>query len=341
MKKILISALSLMFVSLTISAQNSSNSQDSFKPSGKPIVTVFSDFANTSSNGNSNNAIELSRAYFGYGYNFSQDFSGKVVFDIANNAAAGTTAPGVSAFTAFLKNAYAEYSHGIVKANFGLIGTTMFSLQESTWGKRYMYKSFQDNYGFGNSADLGASVKLQFIPEVSLDLAVFNGEGYKKVQADSTMQFAAGLTLQPIKNLYVRAYYDYLNKQSYLTSKVAQTSFNVFVGYKSDKGTLAAEYNTQNGNKNTTDHNLSGLSVYGTLPFAGQFTAIARFDDLMSSKVGTATIGWNTATDGQVYMAGVEYAPVKGIQITPNVRYSKLTAGTTATSLNVNVGMSF
>lgn len=336
MKKILISALSLVFVSLTISAQNSGNSQDSFKPSGKPIVTVFSDFTHTSTDGNTNNAFEISRAYFGYGYNFSPDFSGKVVFDVANTAGLSP-----SAFTVFLKNAYAEYSHGIVKANLGLVGTTMFSLQESVWGKRYLYKSFQDQYGFGSSADLGASVKLQFIPEVSLDLAMFNGEGYKKVQADSTMQFAAGLTVQPVKNLFVRAYYDYTDKQSYLASKVAQTSFNVFVGYKSNKGTIAAEYNSQNGNKNTKDRNWSGISVYGTVPVAKQFTAIARFDNLSSKKIGTSTTGWNTSTDGQVYIAGVEYAPVKGIQITPNIRYSDLKTGNSTTSLNVNVGMSF
>ena len=336
MKKILISAISLIFISLSISAQNAGSTQDSFKPSGKPIVTVFSDFTNTTTKSTSNNAFELTRAYLGYGYNFSQDFSGKIVFDIAN-----TKDLSPSAFTAFLKNAYAEYSHGMVKADLGLIGTTMFSLQESVWGKRYMYKSFQDQYGFQSSADLGAKVNLQFMPELSMDLAVFNGEGYKNVQKDSTMQFAVGLTAQPIKNLYARVYYDYMNKQSYATAKVAQSSFNVFVGYKSDKATVAAEYNSQMGNKNTADHNWSGLSVYGTLPFAKQFTAIARFDDLMSKKIGTATTGWNTSTDGQVYMAGVEFAPVKGIQITPNFRYSSLTSGTTSTSININLGMSF
>jgi len=332
MKKILISALSIMFVSLTISAQDSGNTQDSFKPSGKPIVTVFSDFSHTSTNGNTNNAFELSRAYFGYGYNFSPDFSGKVVFDVAN-----TSSLSPSAFTVFLKNAYAEYSHGIVKANLGLVGTTMFGLQESVWGKRYLYKSFQDQYGLGSSADLGATVKLQFIPELSLDLAVFNGEGYKQTQVDSTFQFAAGLTVQPVKNLFVRAYYDYKDKQSYLPSatKTAQSSFNVFVGYKSDKGTLAAEFNTQKGNKNVVDHNLSGISVYGVLPVAKQFSAIARFDNLTSKN------NWNTSTDGQVYIAGIEYAPVKGIQITPNFRYSDLKTGNSTTSFNVNVGMSF
>ncbi|MDR3652114.1 MAG: hypothetical protein P4L34_04000 [Paludibacter sp.] len=333
MKKIYLSLIVLFGMSYLLNAQTAN---DTFKPNGKPIVTIFSDFTNTTTSSKTNNAFELSRAYFGYGYNFSPDFSGKVLFDIANT-------PGLSpsAFTAFLKNAYAEYSNGILKADLGLVGTTMFSFQESMWGKRYLYKSFQDQYGFQSSADLGAKVNLQFIPELSLDVAVFNGEGYKKVQADSTMQFTVGLTAQPVKNLYARVYYDYMNKQSYATTKVAQSSFNVFLGYKSDAGTLAAEYNLQNGNKNTSGHNWSGLSIYGVLPLDKQFSVIARFDDLMSSKVGTATTGWNTSTDGQVYLAGVEFAPVKGIQITPNFLYSNLTSGITTTSLNVNLGISF
>src|ERR1035437_6332866 len=323
-----------------------------FKPNGKPIVTIFSDFTNVTTNSKTNNAIELTRAYFGYGYNFSPDFSAKVVFDVANNAASGVDPlkVGVSAFTVFAKNAYGEYNHGIVTADLGLVGDNMFSLQESVWGKRYMYKSFQDQYGFGNSADLGAKVKIQFIPEVALDLQVLNGEGYKKVQADSTFKFAAGLTVQPIKNLFARVYYDNMANQSYATSKVAQTSLNFFVGYKSAQGTLAAEYNTQNGKGNVKGQNWSGFSVYGTLPVVKTLSVIARFDDLTSEKIGTATTAWNstkTGTDGQVYMVGVEFAPVKGIQITPNFRYAApsseaKTAGAYAvSSLNVNLGVSF
>ena len=336
MKKILISTIAMFLLVVGVSAQGTS---DSFKPNGKPVVTIFSDFTNTTTTTNSVsktvNAFELSRAYFGYAYNFSPDFSAKVVFDIANSAAAGTTAPGVSAFTAFLKNAFAEYSSGMVKADLGMIGTNMFSLQESIWGKRYLYKSFQDQYGLQSSADLGAKVNLQFIPELSLDLAVFNGEGYKKVQADSTLQFSVGLTAQPIKNLYARVYYDYLANQKYATAKVAQSSFDVFLAYKADFATIGAEYNTQTGNKNTANHDLSGMSVWATVPFAKQFSGIVRYDNLMSKN------GWNTTTDGSVIIAGIEYAPVKGIQITPNFLYSSLTSGVKSTSLNVNLGVSF
>ncbi len=328
MKKSFTSAILLIFISVSAFAQSSGSKQESFTPNGKPIVTVYTDFTNTTSNGKSNNAFELQRAYLGYGYNFSPEFSGKVVFDIANTAGLNP-----SAFTSFLKNAYAEYSQGMVKADMGMIGTSMFGLQESIWGKRYLYKSFQDQYGFGSSADLGAKVTLQFIPQVSLDLAVFNGEGYKKVQVDSVVQAAVGVTVQPVKNVYARVYYDYMKKS------VAQSSFNAMAAYKSDKGTIAVEYNLQNGHGMIANRNFSGISVYGTVLFAKQFTAFARFDDLMSEKIGTATTGWNS-TDGQVYMVGVEYFPVKGIQISPNVRYSNLTVGNSITSINLNVGLS-
>src|ERR1035437_62800 len=73
-----------------------------FKPSGKPIVTIFSDFTNSTTNSKTNNAFEISRAYFGYGYNFSSDFSAKVVFDVANSATVTVTDPNKSGVTAAL-----------------------------------------------------------------------------------------------------------------------------------------------------------------------------------------------------------------------------------------------
>jgi len=329
MKKIFLSLTVLLGMSTLAFAQSTEKAKNAFTPGGKPTVTVFSDFFSNSSNNKSNNGFEVSRAYLGYKYDFSPNFSGKIVFDIANTASLKP-----SAYTAFLKNAYAEYSYQLVKADFGLIGENMFSLQESVWGKRYLYKSFQDQYGFGSSADLGAKINLQFTPDISLDLSVLNGEGYKNVQADSTVLVAAGLTVKPLKNLYARVYTDYMKKE------VAQTSFNAYVGYKSKKGNISAEYNLQNGHGMIKDQNFSGLSLYGTLNLAKQFSVFARYDHLSSDKIGTATNGWNSK-DGQVYIAGAEFVPVKGIQIAPNIRYSDLTVGESTTSFYVNFCMSF
>lgn len=325
--KFFVTAFSL-FVSFFAIAQETNSTTEKFTPSGKPIVTIYSDFSVQNSNGKSNQGFEVARAYFGYAYNFSKNLSGKVVFDIANTA--GLTP---SAYTVFLKNAYTEYSAKNVKLNFGLISTTSFKLQETMWGKRYMYKSLQDEYGFESSADLGTSLKWDIIPMLSLDLSVFNGEGYKKVQMDSTVKVALGLTIEPIKNLYGRVYYDYMK------NRLAQSTFNVFAGYKANKGSVGAEYNLQNAHKMQANKNWSSVSIYGTYSLVDKLSVFGRFDKVMSDKIGNATSGWNL-TDGNVYIAGIEYVPVKGIQITPNFRYSDFDNGGKTTSFYLNIGMS-
>lgn len=314
-----------------LSAQTSSTSQSDFKPNGAPIVTIFSDFTSTTSNSKTNNAFDLSRAYFGYGYHFSKDFYGKVVFDIANSAGLSP-----SAFTAFLKNAFLEYSNPVVTVDMGMIGTSQFSLQESIWGKRFLAKTFQDQYGFGSSADLGAAVKVKFAPQVSLDVQLLNGEGYQKVQADSTFKVAAGLTVMPVKNLIARVYVDYMKKN------VAQHSFNAFLAYTGKDFTLAGEYDMQNGNKMIQDHNFSGVSLHGTYNVDKNMAIFVRFDDLTSKKIGSATTGWDSS-DGQTYMAGLVFMPAKGVQISPNFRYwnPSSSAMHSTTSLALNLGLSF
>lgn len=331
-------------------AQNSGSSDD-FKPSGKPIATIFTDFSSistgsytTTSNKNvssaTNNAFELSRAYFGYAYNFSPNFSGKVLFDIANSS---TATP--SHFDAYIKNAFVEYHDNLFTVDFGMVGCTMFNLQESTWGKRYLYKSFQDLYGFGNSADLGITAKAQLVPQVlSVDLALTNGEGYKSIQMDSTVRVGVGLTCNPIKELTLRAYYDYYQKAKEPAYTSDQNVFNVFASYKNKDFTLAAEYNHANGLGRVVSKNTSGASIYGTWFASKYINVFARFDDITSNTFTGQTTEWQSTKDGQTYIAGVEFVPVKGVQIAPNFQYfnpAVSSAVASKTTLAVNVGLNF
>ncbi len=332
-----ISAMLLTFVCLGVSAQTSDNGQSSFKPNGKPLVTIFSDFRYNVQDGKSNPAFELSRAYFGYIYNFSPNFSSKVLFDVSN-----TKGLAPSSFTAYVKNAYVEYATPVVKVDFGMIGTTAFNLQESVWGRRYLLKSFQDLNGFSSSADLGASVKVQIAPQLSFDAQVLNGEGYQNVQADSTLKVAAGVTYEPIKNLYFRVYGDYLKKNSSLNT-AAQKTVNAFVAYKGTDFTIGGEYNLQHGNKMVADHKLSGVSLWGSYNASNTVSVFARYDHLTSNTVGSATSNWNAAKDGNLYVAGVEFFPTKGVSISPNIQYNdpKSSSIKSTASYLVNVGLNF
>lgn len=293
----------LLFLVGSMFGQNT----EKFKPSGKLGVKIYSDYHAKFSNGGSSSAFEVTRAYFGYGYKISKYWSAAVKLDVGN--------PGVGGLqmTAYLKTAQVQYKKGGFKTQFGLIGTTAFNMMEGAWGNRYLYKSFQDQNGFNPSADLGALVSYQFAPFISADFSVFNGEGYKHLQADSTFKYAFGVTLTPAKGLSLRAYYDYMNKNA------AQQTFSVFANYKASGVNLGAEYSQQSNHGMVEGKNYSGVSFWAEYQMK-KVKIFGRFDHINSVTLTGQTMGWNYKKDGQTIVAGVEIAPVKGVKISPNLQ---------------------
>jgi hypothetical protein len=324
--KISFTRITLFFL-FCFHAQYAVSQSEVFVPQGKPIVKVFSDFSTQISQGKAQSGFQLSRAYLGYNYRFSQNISGQVVLDVANSAGLQP-----SSFTTFFKNAYAKYSTEAFTASFGMIGTTAFDLSEDIWGKRYLYKSLQDEYGFSSSADLGATISYQFVDQLSADISVFNGEGYKKVQMDSVFQFAMGITVQPINHFYLRLYGDYMQ------GAAVQNTLGAFLGYQSSKASAGIDYSHQRGNGMLSGYDFEGYSVFGTYILSEKFSVFARFDHLQSAQIGASS--WNVS-DGELYMAGLEYSPIKGIKITPNLRLLDYAVGSAASHIFVNFEMSW
>lgn len=302
MKKPVLTALVAMFITVLAMSQEP---KDAFKPHGKPIIRVFSNFHSTFVDGESSSAFELTRVYLGYEHSFSEDFSGTVIFDVAD--------PGVGKLqmTAFVKNAFLNYKQENLSVDFGMIATTQFKVQENFWGYRYLAKVFQDEYGFASSADLGTSLTYKFNDALSADIAVTNGEGYKKLQSDNILKAAFGLTVNPVKELTVRGMVDMMDNQS---------TYAGFFGYKGGRFSLAAEYNYQKNHLMIDGHDFFGPSFYGTVNLSKKTKFFARFDDLQSNTPSGEFENWNLASDGKLYMAGFEFAPVSGIKFSPNYR---------------------
>jgi len=304
MKQIKFTLIALLIATSAIYAQEASTEE--FVPSGSPSVKIFSNAHSTFIDGKNSSAFEIQRAYFGYKYSLSKNFSTKITLDV------GDPGTGKLQMTAYLKNAALEYKKGGLIVNFGLIGLYGFKAQEKQWGYRYIYKSFQDEHKFGSSADLGASAVYKFADFISADLMILNGEGYKNLQSDNTYKGAMGITLTPIKNLNFRIYYDYMS------TSVAQSTLALFVGYKANMFKIGAEYNMQKNNKLVEDHDLTGISIYTTVIASKKINFFARLDNLSSSKLEGDADVWNLAKDGQAYIFGLEYKPVKGVKISPN-----------------------
>lgn len=299
------SVISLLAFMLALTSQEIFAQSESFVPNGKPLVLIFSNVNYSINKEGNNKAFVINRAYLGYDYFFSKNISSRIIIDVAD--------PGVGELhmTAFLKNAFVQFKNDNISARIGMISTDQFSLQERHWGYRYVYMSFQDAYKFGPSADLGAAFEYSPAKFISFDFSVLNGEGFKNVQVDSIFKATFGVTLKPLDGLEIRGYYDRM-KNDY-----AQTTISLFAGYSIKKFRAGFEYNIQKNNRMIDGNDFSGISLYASLGVAEKFSIFTRYDFLKSDIPVNETDPWNNNNDGQIFIAGFDYSPVKGVKISP------------------------
>ena len=205
------------------------------------------------------------------------------------------------------------YEKDKINFTFGLIGLEHFYNQEKFWGYRYIYKSFLDQNGLSHSADLGATIKYKITPKIKFDATVRNGEGYKKVASDNTLRAGAGFTVEAIKNLTIRAYYDIYQKSE------TQSMITGFIGYKiKEKARIGAEYNIVLNNSFKASNELQGISAFATYSISKKFEVFGRYDKLMSNTLSGETDPWNYKKDGSAIIGGFQYSPIKNLNVSLN-----------------------
>ena len=299
----------LMSVVLIIACMSSFGQEEKkkFQITGKPIVTVFANYHAGLGDANKKSGFALDRAYLGYQFSLTEKLSGKVVFDMGSTKVDGADLERV----AYIKNAMLSWKTGDFTLDFGLIGLEQFNVQEKFWGYRYIMKSFQDEYKFGSSADMGILGRYKFTKRLSADITISNGEGYKKLNGDNKYRYAVGATLFPVKGLTIRAYYDLASKSSDADGLKDQQNLAFFAGYKHKLFSLGGEYNQMFNTKSKEDKDQNGFSVYSTVKLAEKFDAFGRYDNLASKD------DWSSA-DGQRVLIGIQYSPIKQLKIAPN-----------------------
>ena len=296
-------------VSTQLAAQKSDTT--AFKPHGKPIIKIFSNFHTSLSDGNENSAFEVNKAYFGYSYQLSNEFSVIIKLDIGSPDD-GSSYSLLKRY-AYFKNAALKYTKGKLCINFGLIDLFQFKVQTKIWGHRYIYKSFQDVYKFGLSADIGANIIYIFNKKISADFTIMNGEGYKKLQTDDTYKCALGITYIPLKNLTTRIYFDLTQKD------ISQSTLSTFAGYKFlKKFSLGFEFNYKSNYQFQKDNNMIGISTYTSYEINKKFQLFGRYDHLSSNKIIDEEHPWNLLKDGSAIIAGIQFTPIKQIKIALN-----------------------
>ena len=305
MKKTMIMAGLLACMGITAQAQDTKSEE----PKGKAIVQVFGNFHTGFGAENDDRGFELERSYLGYEYKLGNGLSVKGVMDIGKSS-------DVSDYQriAYIKNAMVSWKTGNLTLNGGLISTTQFNFQEKFWGYRYIMKSFQDQYKFGSSADLGISATYQFANWISADAIIVNGEGYKKLQKNDGLNYGLGVTLTPVKGLQIRLYGG-LN-ESGEDGKKDIANLAAFVGYKHEKFTIGAEYNQMWNASFKDDAGQNGYSIFASAKLSQVTNLYARFDNLYSQN------DWNISKDESAAILGAQFKVGKYVKIAPNFRMS-------------------
>ena len=279
------------------------------EPKGKAIVQVFGNFHSGFGAENDDRGFELERSYLGYEYKLGNGLSVKGVMDIGKSN-------DVSDYQriAYIKNAMVSWKKGNFTLNGGLISTTQFNFQEKFWGYRYIMKSFQDMYKFGNSADLGISASYKFADWLSADAIIVNGEGYKKIQKNDGLNYGFGVTLTPVDGFQVRLYGG-LN-ESGQEGKDDVVNMAAFAGYKCDEFTVGAEYNYMQNASNKDGADQYGYSAFASVRVSKNTEMFARFDEVYSKN------DWNISKDEQAAIIGAQFKLGKYVKIAPNFRMS-------------------
>ena len=297
-----------------VCAQDSIAAEVKSESKGKAIITVFAGLGMDVQSGVTKCGFVLDRSYIGYQYSLGKGVELKAVLDVGRPSELDDYH-----YVAYLKNAHVTWKHKGLTLSGGMISTTQFNMQEKFWGYRYIYKSFQDQYKFGSSADLGLMVAYKFADWVSADFVMTNGEGYKKIQGDLGFQYGLGLTFQPVDGLSVRLYGGLNDATAEGLSDIY--NYAAFVGYKSDVFSLGGEWVMMQNTKNVLGDDKMGCSVYGSAKVHKIVDLYARYDWLSSLNSDYAD------KDEMAVIAGLQVKLGKHVRVAPNFKMTMPTMG--------------
>lgn len=319
MKKIYtFSTLCLIFFAHIMYAQDTLKPQvkegTPFTPSGKVSTTVFTGFqTHTVGADVPQTGFVLDRAYLGYLYNASEALCGEVKLDVGNPSDISDSEVELKRRFMYVRTAYGKYKIDNTAILFGIINTNPYKLQETTWGYRYLYKSFMDQHKFSQSADLGISIEQKVNDVLTLDASITNGEGYTRLQSDKDFIYQLGGVFKPNKIVTVRLTGDYSNLHN------KPITVGTFLSlHPTANLTLSAEYNIKMNYEGNEDHDLTGVSSYANYKFNDAFQVFVRYDNLQSTTLEGSENPWNYSKDGQAYIGGLEYSPSKQLKIAAN-----------------------
>ena len=299
----------LSFVLVLVSLQAQSKPIPNH-PNGKPIVKVFTNFHTGFGRVNDDRGFSLERSYIGYKYSLTQHLSFTGILDVGKSNQVDDVQR-----IAYLKNMMVQWNKNRVTVKAGLIPTIQFGMQEKFWGHRFVRKSFQDEYKFGKSADLGISLLYEFNKWLTADALIVNGEGYRKIQLNDGLLYGAGFSIKPLRGVFCRIYCGI--NQDGDQEKEDTYNLSTFIGYTYGTFSIGSEYNFMRTKRLHDKGDEKGWSVYSTVGLNDCLSVFGRYDQLLTSKAEHGSRDEKNAVLGMNLNLG------KYVRLAPTFTYKK------------------
>jgi len=223
-----------------------------------------------------------------------------------------------------VKNAYVQAKSVYPRGDFffGELSTPTYDNSEAFWQYRSIEKTIVDFWGFRPSSDLGVELKGYADPDHHIGYVAMMGDG--NGQKPETDRFKTWYASLPVRfgDLRIEPYADYQSvRVDPNASAVSDTAANndlalykIFAGYEFRRWALGGEaFSRLKHGGAKANSEARGCSLFARAAFAGTIGGFARFDQF-SPDVRTAN-----RVDVQLWMAGVDWQPIKDVHVMPNV----------------------
>ena len=264
------------------------------------------------------NGFQIRRVYFQLDNDLSIKYSTRVRLEIDSKSLTSDGKLGVN-----VKGAYVQARSVYPRADFyfGVLTTPIYETAEDFWQYRSIEKTIADFRGIGSSADIGAEVKgfVDFNHRLGYSAMIGNGLG-QKPEDNRDKKFYLALPVK-VGDFRLEPFVDYENVPAHQD----RATYKLFAGYEGRREALGIEVLDRVNHKAAgPNQEARGFSVFGRVAPTATFAGFARVDLWQPDKRLANRI------DSQLWIAGLDWQPIKDVHFMPNVEATQYTAKGTA-----------
>jgi len=310
-----------LLTSILITLISSTVEADNGKISGYYIGEFYHVLNSHDENYEGRNGFQYRRIYLNYDKELANNLAIRLRYEM-NSPSFNSGDVGSTKITPYVKHSYIKWTNKILRFTgyFGLSGTPTFANVEKVWGYRSLAKSPEDLHKLGGSTDFGLAIKgnLDSEKKIGYHAMIGNGKGTKG-EDDTGKKGYLSLFVKPTKSILVEIYGDFES----MDDRPNKTLTHGFVGYQTSLFRIGFLASYRLGAANKEEKVMVGSLFSSIVLIDDKLAFIARFDQLLDPNPNDKNISYipynNQATSSSTILLALDWQPVAGIQIMPNV----------------------